>query len=129
MVKILACLIIFLLTTSCVDPRKEIEDKSSPQRQMVEVQKNEEPTSTLPGKERKKYKPGEVIVKFRDGTDQQSIEAIQKELHLKTIRVGSKPHLYLMKILDDSSVESVLESLGNYKEVQYSEPNYTRNIY
>jgi hypothetical protein len=129
MVKIFTCLIILLLISSCVDPRKEIEDKSSPSGQVSGGQKSEESTPTLSGKERKNYKPGEVIVKFRDGTDQGTIEAIQEELHLKTIRVVSKSHLYLMKILDGSSVESVVESLGNYKEVQYTEPNYTRSIY
>jgi hypothetical protein len=55
-------------------------------------------------------------------------EAIQKEVHLETIRLVSKPNLYLMKILDGSSVESVMERLRNYEDVQYSEPNYIRTI-
>jgi hypothetical protein len=112
--------------SSCVDLAKEIEDKlSSPQ--VTEVQKNEGSRPPPSEGEYKNYKPREVLVKFRDGTDQETIEAIQEQLHLKTIRLLSKPHLYLMKILDGSSVESVVESLGNYKEVQYSEPNYVRS--
>ncbi|MBK5099891.1 MAG: hypothetical protein JJE15_02720 [Desulfobacteraceae bacterium] len=127
--KILTCLTIFLLTISCVDPRKEIEDNSSPHGQVTEVQKDQDVRLPPPGKVRKNYKPGEIVVKFKDGTDQETIEAIQRTLNLKTIRVVSRGRVYLMKILDGSSVESVMQSLENYEEVQYSEPNYTRSIY
>jgi hypothetical protein len=34
-----------------------------------------------------------------------------------------------MKILDGSSVESVMERLGKFKEVKYAEPNYIRTIH
>ena len=127
--KFLTCLTILLVMSSCVDPRKEIEDNSSPQGQVTEVRENEDRRLPPPGKERKNYKPGEIVVKFKDGTDQKTIEAIQRILNLKTIRVVSRGRVYLMKILDGSSVESVMQSLGNYEEVQYSEPNYTRSIY
>lgn len=66
------------------------------------------------------------MVKFYAGTSQETIQEIMKELHLETIRIVSKPDLYLMKIVDGSSVESVLERLHNYKEVKYAEPNYMR---
>ena len=70
------------------------------------------------------YVPGEVLVKFKDGTDEQAIEAIQRELCLKTIRVSPKLHVYRMKILDGSPVEEVIKHLQGFKEVEYSEPNY-----
>jgi hypothetical protein len=46
-----------------------------------------------------------------------------------TIRIISKPNLYLMKIRDDSSVESVMECLRKFKEVKHAEPNYIRTIH
>ena len=69
-----------------------------------------------------------VLFKFKEGTDDQAIKAIQVEVQLKTIRLVIKPNLYLMKILDGSSVEYVIERLQNYKEVKCSEPNYRRSI-
>jgi hypothetical protein len=70
-----------------------------------------------------------IRVKFKDGTTDQAIAAIQRELHLETISIVSKANLYLIKILDTSSVVSVMERLRHYKEVQYSEPNYIRTIH
>jgi hypothetical protein len=70
-----------------------------------------------------------IRVKFHDGTSEQTIAAIQEKLHHETIRVVSKPNLYLMKILDTSSVVSIMGHLRHYKEVQYSEPNYIRTIH
>ena len=66
------------------------------------------------------------MVTFYAGTSEKTIQEITRELHLETIRVVSKPDLYLMEILDGSSVENVLERLHNYKEVKYAEPNYMR---
>jgi Fervidolysin N-terminal prodomain len=52
----------------------------------------------------RRYAPGEVLVKFRDGTDGGTIARIQREVHLETVRVISSPNLYLMKIVDRASV-------------------------
>ena len=62
-------------------------------------------------------------------SDIQTIKDIQAEMHLEIIKLVYKPNVYLMKILDGSSVESVIERLQNYKEVKYSEPNFIRSIY
>lgn len=82
-----------------------------------------------PGMEHKDYIPGEILVKFKDGTGEKTIQAIQGELHLETIRLVSKPNLYLMKILGGSSVETAMQRLRNYEEVILSEPNYVVTIY
>ncbi len=52
--------------------------------------------------ERGRYGPGEILVKFREGTDEGTIARIQQEAHLETIRVVSSPILYLMEIVDGS---------------------------
>ena len=68
--------------------------------------------------------PGEIVIKFKDGTDLHSIKAIQKRLDLTTIKVVPKLNIYRMKIMNGSSVEEVMKHLQGFSEVEYSEPNY-----
>ena len=70
------------------------------------------------------YIPGEVLIKFKDGTSEESIKAIQNKLNLKIITVVPKIGIYRMKIQNSSTVEKVIKSLQGFKEVEYSEPNY-----
>ncbi len=125
----LQLLVIFFLTISCADGHLESQEKAASHPQAIEIQGSDQPKLSPAGGETKNYVPGEILVKFRDGTTVQAKEAIQKEVHLETIRLISKPNLYLMKILDGSSVESVMERLGKLKEVKYAEPNYIRTIH
>ena len=122
-------LVILLLTISCAGQSTKPKEKSSRHPQVTEMQEREQPKLAPSGIERKDYIPGEILVKFKDGTDTQAIEAIQRELHLKTIREFSSPNLYLMKILDGSSVESIMERLQDFQEVAYSEPNYIVTVH
>jgi hypothetical protein len=80
------------------------------------------------GEGERRYAPGEVLVKFRDGTDAGTMARIQQEAHLETIRVVSSPNLYLMKIVDGTPVEEMVQRLRGYGEVAYAEPNYVRRI-
>ena len=124
--EILKYLTIVLLAVSCVDQNTKLKEKSSPIPQPTEVSEREQPKLAPSDNRHKDYVPGEILVKFKDGTDRQTIETIQGELHLETVKVVSKPDLYLMKILDGSSVESIMERLESFREVKYSEPNYVR---
>jgi hypothetical protein len=124
----LQLLVIFLLTISCADRHPEAQEKAASHPQAIEIQGGDQPRLSPAGGETKNYVAGEILVKFRDDTSDQMKEAIQKEIHLETIRLVSKPNLYLMRILDGSSVESVMERLGKFKEVKYAEPNYIRTI-
>lgn len=126
---VLQLLVIFFLAISCADRHPEAQEKAASHPQAVEIQGSDQPKLSPAGGETKNYVPGEILVKFRDGTTDQMKEAIQKKVHLETIRLISKPNLYLMKILDGSSVESVMERLGKFKEVKYAEPNYIRTIH
>jgi len=114
---------------SCADQGMKPKEKSLRHPQVTEMQEREQPKVAPSGIERKGYMPGQILVKFKDGTDTQVIVAIQRELHLKPIKIVSRPNLYLMKILDGSSVERTVERLRNYEEVKYSEPNYVRTTY
>jgi len=126
---IIQYLVILLLTISCAGESMKPEEKSSRQPEISEIKKTEQPGLAPSGRERRNYIPSQILVKFKDGTDTQAIEAIQRELHLKTIKIVSRPNLYLMKILDGSSVQRIVERLRNYEEVKYSEPNYVRTTH
>ncbi len=122
-------LVILVLTISCAGQSTKPKEKSSRHPEVSEIKKTEQPRLAPSGRERKDYIPSQILVKFKDGTDTKAIKAIQRELHLKTIKIVSRPNLYLMKILDGSSVERIVERLRNYEEVKYSEPNYVRTAY
>ena len=125
----LQVIVILFLTISCADRHPEAQEKAASHPQAIEIHGSDQPKLSPAGGETKNYVPGEILVKFRDGTTDQMKEALKKEVHLETIRIISKPNLYLMKILDDSSVESVMKRLRYYEDVQYSEPNYIRTIH
>ena len=125
----LQMIVILLLIISCADRHLEEQEKEASHPRAIGIQGGEQPKLSPEGGETKSYVPGEILVKFRDGTTDQTKKAIQKEVHLETIRLISKPNLYLMKILDGSSVERVLERLVKFKEVKYAEPNYIRTIH
>ena len=125
----LQMIVILFLIISCADRHQEAQEKKASHPRAIGIQGSEQPNLSPEGGETKNYVPGEILVKFRDGTTDQTKKAIQKEVHLETIRLISKPNLYLMKILDGSSVERVLERLVKFKEVKYAEPNYIRTIH
>lgn len=124
---ILKCFIILLLTTSCVEDIS-VKAKSSLNPKEAEIQRKEAAKPEPSGMKRKGYAPGEILVKFKDGTKKEAIEVIQKELHLNTVRVISSSNLYLMKIPEGSSLQQIMDSLRKYEEVKYSEPNYVRSV-
>ena len=92
-----------------------------------EIQSVERKTGVT-GEQERRYAPGEVLVKFRDGTDAGTISRIQQEVHLETVRVVSSPNLFLMRIVDQTSVEETVQRLQRYDEVVLAEPNYVRRI-
>ena len=79
---------------------------------------------SLPEGQQQTYVPHEVLVKFKTDTDDETVERIRAALNLETIRKFSSPNLYLMKITDGSTVETVIMDLKAYEAVSYAEPNY-----
>lgn len=118
----LVCSILFF-PISCGYQDRELKEKSPHRAKGTEMHRLEQEKSGLSGKHLD-YVAGQILVKFRPGTNDQTIEAIQEALRLKTIKVVSSPNLYLMKILDGSSVERTMERLKDFQDVAYSEPNY-----
>lgn len=112
-----------LFILSCFCPPPESVALGGKQNQVSEVAGEQAPGSF---RDRKSpFAPGEVLVKFREGTDEATVKTIQEQLNLKTIRIISKPDLFLMKILDGSPVEEIVQRLRSRPEVSHAEPNFT----
>ena len=124
---ILQCFIISFAILSCANPNSS-EKSLKKQAKSGDIYTREHKELTPLRTEKKNYVRGQILVKFKDGTDEQAIETIQRELSLKTIRIVHAPNLYLMKILNGPSVEMVMERLKDFPEVAFSEPNYIVTI-
>jgi hypothetical protein len=72
--------------------------------------------------------PSQVLVRFREGTDPSAIEGIQGEAGVRILKAVSGNTLFLMKIMDGSSVEDAVQRLKAYPEILYAEPNYGRRL-
>lgn len=81
-----------------------------------------------PDKQAHEMAPGQLLVRFRDGTDAGAIERIQAEAGVRMLKAVSGNSLYLMKIVDGSSVEDAVRRLKAYPEILYAEPNYGRGL-
>ena len=79
--------------------------------------------------QRRDFVRGQVLVRFKDGVDRQAVETIQRALSLKTIRVVRRPNLFLMRIMDGTSVEGIIERLMAFPAVSYAEPNYRVTVH
>ena len=93
-------LFFLVLLISCAAQHPEGQEKTESHPKETEIQISDQPKPYPVGEKRKNYVPGEILVKFKDGTTEQAIAAIQRELHLETISIVSKANLYLIKILD-----------------------------
>jgi hypothetical protein len=115
---------IFLFTFSCKGQKSDYKEED--QVDQINMSETKGPNLELPpiGKESHNYIPGEILIKFKDGTDVESIKAIQEKFGLRTIKIMSKQNIYRMKIQNGSSVQEVIKRLQSFKEVEYSEPNY-----
>lgn len=80
-----------------------------------------------PGGEGGAYAPDQVLVKFREGIDRGAVQALEKDLGLRTLRVVSRSNTYLMEIAGEDSVERMIERLKKIEAVEYAEPNYVRS--
>ncbi|MGD2097857.1 MAG: hypothetical protein PVG35_09765 [Desulfobacterales bacterium] len=83
-----------------------------------------QPAGTQQQGRRFPYAPDQVLVKFKPEADAKTIAEIRTELKLETIQKFSSPNLFLMRITDSASVETIIQQLSSYDAVQYAEPNY-----
>ena len=65
-----------------------------------------------------------MLIKFKDGISQKRIASILKDNRIGVIDEIQRGRLYHVRILDDRSVESAINQLSSYQEIEYAEPNY-----
>ena len=122
-------LVILLLSVSCNGQVSNLNEDLEKETEKSETHENEYQKSGLSGIENPQYRPGEVLVKFKDGTNEERIKDIQNKLNLKTIKVIPRINVYQMKIQNSTPVEEVVKGLQSFREVEYSEPNYVLHFH
>ena len=126
---ILKYIILLLSVFSCVQPNPAGKKALKNEPQLGEINIKENAQMEPSRAQRGDYVPGQVLVKFKDGVDEQAVETIQRALSLKTIRIVRRPNLYLMKIMNGSSVEKIMDHLKDFPEVAYAEPNFLVTVH
>jgi hypothetical protein len=121
-------LVLTFLTMSCTGSATPPEQHPTGAVQAGGVQGQKSLKSKPSKRKTEDHVSGQVLVKFKEGTEEQIVEAIQAELHLQTIRIIPRPNLYLMKIQNGLSVQETIKRLQEFKAVQYAEPNLIRTI-
>jgi hypothetical protein len=121
---LLVCFAVVSCTNPAVTSEKYLKKQPPSGDNYIKERKEVTPLRT----EKRNYAPGQILVKFADGTEEQTIATIQAKLSLTTIRIVHRPNLYLMRILDNSSVEAIMKRLRDFPEVVFSEPNYIASV-
>lgn len=121
-------LVLTFLTMSCTGSATPPEQHPTTAVQTGAVHGQDNLTSGPSGRKSEDHGPQQVLVKFREGTEEQIIDAFQAELHLQTLRIISRPNLYLMKIENGFSVRETIMRLQESKAVEHAEPNLIRTI-
>jgi serine protease len=73
------------------------------------------------------YREGEVIVQFREQTEEWAQERAMREVRPRALRRGARPGRYLVQLGPETSVGTALDRLGRMAEVDYVERNATRH--
>ncbi|MBE0427175.1 MAG: S8 family serine peptidase [Nitrospirae bacterium] len=71
-----------------------------------------------------RYVQGEVLVKFKEGTDANKIYAMHKALSINTIKKIGVTGAQHIRIPENTSVEEVIQFYETDPDVEYAEPNY-----
>lgn len=78
------------------------------------------------------YMPGQVIVKFREGTSALQLTQISLAAGVESILHKITPleagEVYVMKLAPETSVESAVEKLRSSPQVAYADPNYVYEL-
>ncbi len=74
----------------------------------------------------KPYIEGEILVKFKEGTSDQSMEIRIDQVGVVAKKIGpkNKKNVYLIRLKPEISVEQSVTDLNALSEIAYAEPNY-----
>lgn len=78
----------------------------------------------LPTLKKGTYAPGEVVVKFKNTMQPQSVELLSEKMHIQVLSTlpTSKGKIVTVKTTDD--IEKTIATLKQRSDVEYAEPNY-----
>jgi thermitase len=90
-----------------------------------EAQAQEEAFSEIiPAEITGEYAPGQLLVKFKPGTASSTVEDIEKNLSVSTIKTLPRINVRVMSIPAEKQVAEMIEVLKKSPWVEYAEPNY-----
>ncbi|TWD92408.1 pre-peptidase [Neobacillus bataviensis] len=105
----------FKKATQKVDSIIQIQPKNSKSKKVMATFKNDAS---------KKYKQGEVIVKFKNAYTTESLGVLATKFSLKTKKNLNKIDTKLLTFNAKLPIEDVLQALNASSQVEYAEPNY-----
>jgi subtilisin family serine protease len=79
---------------------------------------------TADTKKKADYVPGELLVKFRDGTSEIVAEGLHSSIHAMRKREMKEIRVHLIKLRDNVAVSEAVEHYQSDPDVEYAEPNY-----
>ncbi len=109
------------------DSPQHVTDNQSGVSSSASIQKNWSPESSsgLNKEVRKpKYLPGEVLVKFKLGTDKTKIQSLHNMLGATKIKEIRQVKVQHIKLPSNISVEEAVTHYSQDPDVEYAEPNY-----
>jgi len=115
--------IAFLMITSCT--ASKLENTSSPGDKELVPSEGEKggirSDLKIIGKD---YVPGEVLVEFKEGVSEESIEAISKKFSLVFLEKVKGTSIYRFRLPGDKAVPEAVDILKRQNEVKTAQPNY-----
>lgn len=75
-------------------------------------------------KKKAEYVPGELLVKFRDGTSEVTAEALHSSIHAAKKREMKEIRVHHIKLSESITVTEAVEHYQRDPDVEYAEPNY-----
>lgn len=75
-----------------------------------------------------RYVPGEILVKYKAGSQPAKAASMNAKLGTRTIKCFSNRELYRKKLPDHMTVEQALDLFNSDPDVEYAEPNYVRKL-
>lgn len=121
---LLTCLVVVVLSLICCGQNNNHNLQSPDKPIKTDISGANQAANNRPQVQNSQMVPDEVLVKFIADTQTETIERIQAELRLETVRKFRSANLFLMKITDGTAVEAIIGKLKTYPAVEYAEPNY-----
>lgn len=115
--------VFFILSVlaSCMSLAVTACETNSPQS----TSKTETTTVT---KMKRSFVSGEVLVKFKPSVSQERVDAILKESGTELITMMKGIGVHHVRIVGKKSVETVVQQLSAFQEVEYAEPNLLSQV-